>query len=74
MKETFTKKDAQHCKAIVTVYPILWNNYPTTYRARISYKDAGVLLFQESTKVDRKIPTDAFEDAVSLLRDNGEWV
>jgi hypothetical protein len=73
MKETFTKSDARHCKAVITVFPVFWNNYPTTYQARISYTDAGVKLFQEVTKIDRKIPTDAFEDAVSLLKENGDW-
>jgi len=74
MKETFTKIDAKNCKAVVTVFPVFWNNYPTTYRGRVSYKDSDVTLYQIATEIDRTIPTDAFEDAVNLLKQDGQWV
>jgi len=70
--KTFTKTDARHCKAYVSVLPS-FNDGLTSYRAKIRFCDAGVALFTQITEIDRLYPNDVFEDAVILLNENGSW-
>jgi hypothetical protein len=73
MKKTFTKTDARHCKAYVSVLKSHYDGL-TSYRAKIQFCDAGVALFTQITEVERLYPNDVFEDALILLSENGSWL
>lgn len=72
MNKTFTKTDARHCKAYVSVLKSHCDGL-TSYRGRVWFYDSGVRLFTMITDVDRLDPNDAIEDAVFLMNENGDW-
>ena len=73
MKLTFTKEDARHCKAIIKIIPAYYGDL-TIYTAAVTYKDRGMSLFYQATKIDRLTKEDAYNDAISTMKENGSWI